>query len=189
MDYSYVQTACNITGSCLLNPPTNELIKHINSEYHWNIDYDESIKVFSDVFVDANSKTFIPPFEHVCVAGKLDGDIYTFPKAKYSGGEHLREFYEIFNFNPSSLDISGEILRKHLPIDHFGIVLLFLSVIINDSNMKNSETKLLIIEFIKNRIDILSLYLELLKINLNPYVKFMCDMLTDSISELKQIVG
>ncbi|UJF17343.1 hypothetical protein L0B53_00770 [Vibrio sp. SS-MA-C1-2] len=189
IDYQYIQALSQMAGSLLLNSPEQALIDHINQSHSLTLSLEESQKAFNDTMVFAHSGLFIPPFEHVCnQVSNLEGN-FSFPMAKFDGGDKLNEIYQQFHFNPANLSVTGTDLRKHLPLDHFGYILLFISHTFNAANLdSNSASYPLLISFLEHRLAGLAFYQGLLATSQQPYICFVSELLADTLSQLELLI-
>lgn len=184
-----LRRTCDIAGSLLLKSPEQELIDWIKQCTGQNLAIKECQQAFYDYFCFPQSGLFCPPYNHVFSNGLRHGDIWQFPAASFDGGAEEEDFYQKFNFAASMLNIKLPMVHKHVPGDHFGVELLFISCVLTNENLNTPDTWNILKGFICAHLPALKGYTHLLGSQTDPYIKVVAECLEECLLGLDYLLS
>lgn len=127
----------------LLRPPDAGMLEALAAATHESMDLRQSRQDFYDFLCIPQSGCFLPPYAHVLGRAEETEEFWHFPAARFDGGDALLPWYDASGFNPAELDADPVLSASNRPLDHVGVVLAFLSQMLEASSGSEAERKAL----------------------------------------------
>jgi len=121
----------------LLQPPDARMLAALAPLTHAPLDLRQAQQDFYDFLCTLQSGCFLPPYAHVLTQAEETEEFWHFPPARYDGGDALLPWYDAAGFNPLELQAAPMLTTSNRPLDHVGVLLAFLALLLDAS--KDSE--------------------------------------------------
>lgn len=172
----------------LLNPPDAATLAVLQPASGAALDLAQSQQDFYDHLCIAQSGCFLPPVAHVLSQVHQSKEFWHFGTPRHDGGDALLPWYDAIGFEPSSLPADPFLSAVNRPLDHVGVLLAFLAVVL-DAAHGNEADRTLIGEFIGEHIEPWAdTFAHLLSCSASPYIALLGSMLGDFFAVLREAI-
>lgn len=163
----------------LLNPPDAATLAALQPGTDVTLDLAQSQQDFYDHLCIAQSGCFLPPVAHVLSQAHQTKAFWHFGTPRHDGGDALLPWYDAIEFDPAALPADPFLAAANRPLDHTGVLLAFLAVLL-DAAHDDEADRTLIGEFIGEHIEPWSgTFADLLSCSASPYIALLGSMLGD----------
>lgn len=129
---------------------------------------------FYDFLCILQSGCFLPPYAHVLSQAEETEEFWHFPAARHDGGDALLPWYDAAGFNPLELPAAPMLTSANRPLDHVGVLLAFLALLLDASGDSDLDRQVLA-DFITEHIQ--------------PWADVFAHLLTQAESAYISLVG
>ncbi len=136
----------------LLQPPDARVLGALAPVTHGPLDLQRARQDFYDFLCIPQSGCFLPPYAHVLSRAEETEEFWHFPAARFDGGDALLPWYDAAGFNPAELDADPILSASNRPLDHVGVLLAFLSLLLQASKDSDADREVLA-DFIAEHIE------------------------------------
>ncbi len=120
-------TALEAAAALLLRPPDERVRALVSAWSGETPSLDGMRQDFYDVLCVPQSGRYVPLYEHVVRQARRVGRMWFFPPARHDGGRLVGGYYLRCGFDRRRLEVHPILAAPHLPGDHLGFMLAFVS--------------------------------------------------------------
>ena len=172
----------------LLNPPDPATLAALQPAAGAVLNLTQSQQDFYDHLCIAQSGCFLPPVAHVLNQAHQTKEFWHFGTPRHDGGDGLLPWYDAIGFDPSALPADPFLAATNRPLDHAGVLLAFLAVLL-DAADDNEADRTLIGELIGEHIETWAdTFVHLLSCSESPYIALLGSMLGDFFAVLRKAI-
>ncbi len=172
----------------LLNPPDAVILDALQPAAGVALDLAQSQQDFYDHLCIAQSGCFLPPVGHVLRQARQTDAYWHFGTPRYDGGDALLPWYDAASFDPAALPADPFLAGANRPLDHVGVLLAFLAVLL-DAAHDDEADRTLVGEFIGEHIEPWAdTFAHLLTCSASPYIALLGSMLSDFFAALREAI-
>lgn len=173
----------------LLNPPDATTLAALEPVAGTALDLAQSRQDFYDHLCIAQSGCFLPPVAHVLAQARQTDTYWHFGTPRHDGGDALLPWYDAASFDPAALPADPILAGANRPLDHVGVLLAFLAVLL-DAAQDDDADRTLIGEFLGEHIEPWGdTFAHLLSRAASPYIALLGSMLLDLFAALRQAIA
>ena len=172
----------------LLNPPDRDTLAALESDAGVTLDAAQARQDFYDHLCIAQSGCFLPPVAHVLAQARQTDAFWHFATPRHDGGDALMPWYDAAGFDPSSLPADPFLSGSNRPLDHVGVLLAFLSMLL-DAAQDDEADRILIGEFLGEHLQPWAdTFAHLLSCSASPYIALLGSMLGDLFTTVRAAI-
>lgn len=127
----------------LLQAPDEQILAALAGLPHAPLDLRQAQQDFYDFLCTLQSGCFLPPYAHVLTQAEETEEFWHFPSARYDGGDALLPWYDTAGFNPMELQAAPILTTSNRPLDHVGVLLAFLTLLLDASSGSDFDRQVL----------------------------------------------
>ena len=169
----------------LLHPPDARVLGALAPLTRGPLDLQRARQDFYDYLCVPQSGCFLPPYAHVLGRAEETEEFWHFPSARFDGGDALLPWYDAAGFNPAELEADPILSASNRPLDHVGVLLAFLSLLLQASKDSDADREVLA-DFVAEHIEPWGdLFVRLLRQADSAYISLVGEALGDFLPMLR----
>jgi len=169
----------------LLNPPDEQTLGALTAAGTEKFDLAQSRQDFYDHLCIMQSGCFLPPVAHVLAQARQTEAYWHFGTARHDGGDALMPWYDAAGFDPAVLPADPFLSGGNRPLDHVGVLLAFLAVMLDAAHDDPGDREL-IGEFLGEHLEPWAdTFAHLMACSASPYIAQIGIMLGDLFAALR----
>lgn len=127
----------------LLHAPDERTVRALGEQTGQSLDLATARQDFIDHLCIAQSGRFLPPYAHVLNSARETEEFWYLPQARFDGGDALLSWYDVTGFRAADLPCDALLDSPGRPLDHVGVVLAFLALLLDASGVNDADGRLL----------------------------------------------